>query len=112
MLASPNTGHCVAMVIRPEESYLNLASGAGSGHLQTGTRWQGALWLSPPITTPVVYTNSREPNDNRHTPLRGWAITWRLMITVYMLAGKNMNMLTVTQFYIQCYTDAITCVLT
>lgn len=56
MMASPGTGLCVAMVICPEESYLNLASGAGSGHLQTGTGRQGALGLPPPITAPVVCT--------------------------------------------------------
>lgn len=67
MLASPNTGHCVAMVICPVESYLNLASGAGSGHFQTGTRWEGALRLSPPITAPVVYTKTAESQMTRDT---------------------------------------------
>lgn len=36
MMDLPGTGLCVAMVICPEESYLSLASGVGSGHLQTG----------------------------------------------------------------------------
>lgn len=55
-MASPDSGLYVAMVISAEESYLNLASRAGSGHLQTGTGRQGALGLPPPITAPVVCT--------------------------------------------------------
>ena len=35
-------------------SYLQLAGGAGSGHLHAGTRGQGALGLPPAITAPVV----------------------------------------------------------
>lgn len=42
---------CVAMEIRPVESYLSLA---GSGHLKTGTWRQGALGLSPSIAAPVI----------------------------------------------------------
>lgn len=57
-MASPDTGLCVAMVICPEESYLNLASRAGCGHLQAGTGRQGALGLPPPVTAPVVCTET------------------------------------------------------
>ena len=56
MIAVPDTGLCVAIVICPEESYLDLPSRAGSGHLQAGTGRQGALGLPPPITAPVVCT--------------------------------------------------------
>lgn len=42
------------MVIYAEESYLNLAGGAGSGHLQAGAGRQGALGLPPPVAAPVI----------------------------------------------------------
>lgn len=66
MIASTDAGLCVAMVICPEESYLNLASRNGSGHLQTCTGRQGALGLPPPITAPVVCReNSTEDDEFR-----------------------------------------------
>lgn len=68
-MASPDTGLCVAMVICPKESYLNLASRTGSGHLQTGTGRQGALGLPPPITAPVVCTKTaKRMMTSRGTP--------------------------------------------
>lgn len=67
MMTSPDIELCgVAMVISPEESYLDLASRAGSGHLQAGTGRQGALGLPPPITAPVVCTGRRAQSDKRH----------------------------------------------
>lgn len=65
-MASPDTGLCVAMVICPKESYLNLASRAGSGHLQTGTRRQGALGLPPPITAPVICIKTAKRTMTSH----------------------------------------------
>lgn len=60
MMSLLDSGLCVAMVICPDESYLDLAGRAGSRHLQAGTGRQGALGLPPPITAPVVCTQQQQ----------------------------------------------------
>lgn len=56
---------CVAMEIYAEESHLDLASRAGSGHLQAGAGRQGALGLPPPVTAPVICKEDND-DDKRH----------------------------------------------
>lgn len=58
-----DTRLCVAMVICPEESYLNFTSRAGSGHFQTGTGRQGTLRLPASITAPIVWKEYQKSLD-------------------------------------------------
>lgn len=87
MIASPGNGLCVAMEIYAEESHLNLAGGAGSGHLQAGAGRQGALGLPPPVTAPVI---CKEDNNDEHMLIRDtrhmqqcWALAW--VMTVFLI---------------------------
>lgn len=83
-IASPGNGLCVAMEIYAEESHLDLAGGAGSGHLQAGAGRQGALGLPPPVTAPVI---CKEDNNEEHMLIRDtrhmqqcWALAWVMTV--------------------------------
>lgn len=94
MIASPGNGLCVAMEIYAEESHLDLASRAGSGHLQAGAGRQGALGLPPPVTAPVI---CKEDNNDEHMLIRDtrhmqqcWALAW--VMTVFLIMNVSWQM--------------------